>query len=421
MGFFSNIGATIKDIYQKADVAVGGRLPGGVTRREVQLEKAKEAAPLPEVKEVGGLPTPRGEPSVVGLPKPAIALTEEDKQNYRDRGFTEGDIALVESGDITGAGGVKPVSASDIVTLITLGKGLLVKKAVITGVDATLAGLSRIGINIGKRQAIKKGIPRVASLIGRAPIKVSVVGGGIGVNAKTASLATSFAGRIAAQFKKPEFVAVALGVILYTAIKESRSGEVLGKFVGMEEAAQVVGMPKWLAYANAEEVGTPEAWALFEQARELENALYADQDMWDEVIAKIPWANALAGLEKFRAAGIASGIIWDKLAEMKKFQQENNLTESDMYAKARQEQFDMDLAVTNHFNEQRLITDKLIRDAKIDARNEDAAFWRNQKELDYKREAEERQAVADFWSEYNKQKAKLYEASKPSNLNFGLL
>ena len=36
------------------------------------------------------------------------------------------------------------------------------------------------------------------------------------------------------------------------------------------------------------------------------------------------------------------------------------------------------------------------------------------------KEAEDRQAIADFWNEYKKQAQKASDDSRPSNLNFGL-
>ncbi len=61
------------------------------------------------------------------------------------------------------------------------------------------------------------------------------------------------------------------------------------------------------------------------------------------------------------------------------------------------------------------------REAEIDARNEDAAFWRKEKEAQMKREAEDRQAIANFWNEYRKMAQQIKEDTRPSNLNFGLI
>ena len=73
------------------------------------------------------------------------------------------------------------------------------------------------------------------------------------------------------------------------------------------------------------------------------------------------------------------------------------------------------------FNKQRLEYDRLAREADIAARNEDAAFWRKEKERSYAREKQAQQEQADFWAAYRKQVAKMNEDNAPSALSFGLL
>ena len=77
--------------------------------------------------------------------------------------------------------------------------------------------------------------------------------------------------------------------------------------------------------------------------------------------------------------------------------------------------------MVEHYNEQRKLQLQWEQEAKRDARNEDATFWARERAKQRKKEAEDRQAIADFWNAYRKASAKLAEDSRPSNLNFGLL
>lgn len=268
--------------------------------------------------------------------------------------------------------------------------------------------------------AIKKGgIGKLAT--GQLP--------GIPSNVRAAGRVISFAKKVAVQFRKPTAVAAMLGVGIYTAIKESRSGEVLGEFTGMEEAVQMVGMAKWLTYEQAQETGD---WDLFAQSRMLEVALFEDQDMWDEVVSKIPWANALKGLEKFRRTGIAVGLIWDEMAKREKARMETGQTDKEYWEEINKAKAEQDRAVIDYRNSERKImfdyeqeSRKASRAAtradEKKARNEDAAFWAKGREKQRELEAEDRKAIADFWTAYRKQVQKLKDDNRPSNLNFGLL
>lgn len=75
----------------------------------------------------------------------------------------------------------------------------------------------------------------------------------------------------------------------------------------------------------------------------------------------------------------------------------------------------------DYYNNARLTYDKLAREAEVKARNEDAAFWRREKEKTFQREAEERQKTADFWMEYRKRVQEMGNDNAPSSLSFGLL
>jgi len=93
------------------------------------------------------------------------------------------------------------------------------------------------------------------------------------------------------------------------------------------------------------------------------------------------------------------------------------------YDIARQEKISAEAQIVDYYNEQRVIAANNSRIADINARNEDAQFWKDYKEDLYKIEEEQNQKTAGFWSEYAKKKAE-YEAHEAANfgkLTFGLL
>ena len=61
------------------------------------------------------------------------------------------------------------------------------------------------------------------------------------------------------------------------------------------------------------------------------------------------------------------------------------------------------------------------REAEINARLEDAAFWAKEAARQRELEEKDREAIADFWEAYRKQAQKYTEDTRPSKLNFGLL
>ena len=255
--------------------------------------------------------------------------------------------------------------------------------------------------------------------VGKTATQTTISGQpGFVVNVKTYGQVTSYVAKIIAQLKKPQVIAVAAAIAVYTAIKESRSGEVLGKFVGMEEAAQMVGMPKWLSYEQAQETGE---WDLYYQARELENALYADQDMWDAIVTKIPWANALAGLDIFRRTGIAVGAIWDEMALREQNKQNTEQTDEEYWAEVAAAEVAADKAEIERHNKNTRSMTKWKQRAERDGRIEEARFWAKEADKERAKEAGDRKAIADFWIAYRKQVKEVEDNNRPSKLNFGLL
>lgn len=76
---------------------------------------------------------------------------------------------------------------------------------------------------------------------------------------------------------------------------------------------------------------------------------------------------------------------------------------------------------SNNWINARLTYDKLAREAEVKARNEDAAFWREEKRKTIAMERAEREAQAEFWAAYRKRIQEMGDDNAPSSLTFGLL
>lgn len=222
-----------------------------------------------------------------------------------------------------------------------------------------------------------------------------------------------------------------------------------------------------------------------EEAQELDAALddVTNPSFYREVRAKLPFWNIYErGIEIVEAAALVKNIN-HQIDEENLYKQENGLTENDMWDIRNKKKFDAELFLQQNYNENRArmfeYEQEAIREsqaisqarnmeeidyynqeaesqqqrqharekyeidyynkkqsesrkeqrdflnetrrAEIKARNEDAEFWRKEREKQYEREAEDRKAMADYWTQYRKQIAQQEDDSRPSNLKFGLL
>jgi len=159
-------------------------------------------------------------------------------------------------------------------------------------------------------------------------------------------------------------------------------------------------------------------WSLVDEA---EKAKYEILDLstWEKIIRLSP-ASFILIFKKIQGA-LAGAKITSKIIEDKKKQQEEGTTETDYWDERREEQAEQDKAAVDYYNEQRKLQVEWEREAEKAGRNEDAAFWRKERAKQAKMEAEDRQAIADFWIAYRKEALKIANDNRPSNLNFGLL
>ncbi len=159
-------------------------------------------------------------------------------------------------------------------------------------------------------------------------------------------------------------------------------------------------------------------WSLVDEA-EVAKYEVLTLSTWEKILRLSPLSFLL--INKKIQGALAGAKITSKIIDDKKKQQEEGTTEEDYWSERRKEQAEDDKAAIDYYNEQRELMIEWEREAKKDARNEDAAFWRKEKVKQRKLEAEDRKAIADFWLEYKKETIKMASDNRPSNLNFGLL
>lgn len=178
-----------------------------------------------------------------------------------------------------------------------------------------------------------------------------------------------------------------------------------------EEAIQTLGFALSLALKN----GNKEAYDVVSQ--QMKDMLSAR----DDIINMIPYANSINSLNGYFDAAETYVNVNDEIAEDNFIQAETGETDADKWARVREKEKQTDLEVIDYYNDQRRIMVAFEREAEVQARNDDAAFWRKQREDQSKKEAEDREATAKFWEAYRKRSLEIAESNRPSNLNFGLL
>ena len=135
----------------------------------------------------------------------------------------------------------------------------------------------------------------------------------------------------------------------------------------------------------------------------------------------LPGAN-LAFCFSQKAKGLqAQWKVNNKIAEDEIIKIQTGETEDDRWNRIREEEAEADKAAVDYYNEQRKLMVQWEAEAERNQRDDDAAFWRKEKEKQREKETEDRRAIADFWIEYRKTAQKIRDDSRPSNLNFGLI
>lgn len=180
-----------------------------------------------------------------------------------------------------------------------------------------------------------------------------------------------------------------------------------------EEAIQSLQFALTSAIRNGDIEGADRA------IEELEEIL--NPDLWDKIKFAIPYVNILDKLDKFRSAAVTSVEIQKQIKEDLRIQLETGESEDEKWVRIRELEKDNDKEIINFYNDERKRLIEWEREAKVKARNEDAAFWRKERARQAELEKKDREAIADFWLAYRKETQKIKDENRPSNLNFGLL
>jgi hypothetical protein len=300
----------------------------------------------------------------------------------------------------------------------------------------------------GAEELLEKGPLGDRTLGGRAGLFLSIVPGALGkiiltgekvglatgakivkafqTNAKTIKVSESLVTGVLKQFRKPVVIAAAIGSIIGTyPWAEWAQGE----------AREVMGF----AVVNALKTDNPE---IIQEARDAQDELW-DQNVWEGLARLIPGANIAIGFWNKYKALRAQAAVNDKIMADRIQQIETGESDDEKWKRVREEEAEADKAAVDYYNEQRkqmvdweneaelaLAEAKQrifeagtsrTRAAEIKAREEEAAFWRKEREKQRQLEAEDRKAIADFWLAYRKEALRIANDNRPSNLNFGLL
>ena len=197
-------------------------------------------------------------------------------------------------------------------------------------------------------------------------------------------------------------------------IELSFGGRNFGSFIGMEEATQTLDFAKSNAFKQGD-------WESYNMANEARTEVLKEDSFWDNLKTYIPYKNVGDSLDTYRKAALTAGTVFDKLAENKRLQEETGMSDADVWAKNNEEKAAQEKANIDYYNEERKKMLQWEREAAIEARDQDAAFWAEQSAKQRELEEADRKAIAAFWEAYRKQAAKQADDNRPSKLNFGLI
>ncbi len=223
-------------------------------------------------------------------------------------------------------------------------------------------------------------------------------------NAKSIKQTNSLLLKVAKQFKNPAVIVGTIGAMLSTypwsewALGEAKEG-------------MIFNVNKAIATGDID---------LLNEFLETSDEIF-DINLWETIRRLIPGANLQFAFGEKAQALMAQKKVNDRIIQDEKIKIETGETEDDRWKRIREEEAESDKEKVDYYNEQRKLMVQWEAEARRNQRNDDAEFWRKEREKQRVKEAEDRKAIADFWIEYRKTAQKLNEDSRPSNLNFGLL
>lgn len=174
-----------------------------------------------------------------------------------------------------------------------------------------------------------------------------------------------------------------------------------------------INMGKYLI-PEAERTGD---WSAVNDAMEAAKEI-TDISVWEKILFASPVAVFPGALNKLKGNAIGVTIL-DKYTQDQQVKQELGQTEEAYWKQRDEDRAEEDRAVIDFYNDERKKQLIWEREASEEGRNEDAAFWRKEREKQRKLEAEDREAIAVFWLEYKKEAQRIADNSRPSQLNFG--
>jgi hypothetical protein len=160
-------------------------------------------------------------------------------------------------------------------------------------------------------------------------------------------------------------------------------------------------------------------WSLVDETTEAMEEIM-DLDIWEKIFLYSPLSAAVGIPNKIEGIQLAVNAN-KKFIEDQKVKQAQGLTEDQYWEQRRLEQAEQEKALIDYYNEQRKLQIQWEAEARAAQRDEDARFWAKQQADQRKKEAEDRQAIADFWAAYRRQAQIVADNNRPSTLNFGLL
>ena len=193
--------------------------------------------------------------------------------------------------------------------------------------------------------------------------------------------------------------------------------KILAGFVGTEENIQTADF----SLRNAAQIGQDTGnWTLYDEMI-AHKEIILSEEYQKEIKEGIPGPGTLKAIDNYAETSRLKLVIDKEWAENERLKQEEGMTDDEKWAMIKEKEVTQEKEMIDYYNSERIRLLELERQARVDQRNDDAAFWANQREIQRKKEEEDRQAIADFWNAYHKTAAKNQEDSRPSKLNFGLL
>ena len=435
----TGIATTVKKAYQKVDVALGGRLPGGITPAQARAPAPTPAprpaprppAPAPtkqvgapvlkstETKAIESFKEKGIEPEVVEVPEEipeGRAVTDVNAEvELRSQGFMTVQTGVDETGhpitQIIPIQGFKEQSLEAQKAEAELAIDILLKGAAAT--PSAVVAVNKFVNSMRIARSNKAFVSKVTKKLAKEGIRPGGIAGArtgfpeivekIATNAKTIKQTKNI---LSTFFSKK-------ALVVYGAWA---SAVTIGKW-GFAEAAEGITFPtsKFLI-PEAERTGD---WTAVNEANALAEEI-TDISIWEKIALWTPLSPFIGIPKKIR--GAAAGVeILNKYSEDQKVKQAQGETETQYWEKRREEEKEQDKMSVDYYNDERKKMVEWEREAEVAGRNADAKFWREQKEKQMKMEAEDRQAIAEFWMAYRKEAQKIAENNRPSNLNFGLL